>query len=350
MASESAAAQKYILGLDLGSASLGWALVALDSSEKPIDLLHTGVRIFEPGVDGTALEIQEGKDKSKAVERRAARLHRRQLRRRAFRQGKLFRLLQEHGLLPHSESSAPLTPSEERDAVLTAFDQRLYQKWSAPSAGLDFAQLPLYQLRRLALDDKLEPHEIGRILYHFSQRRGFQSNRKEGRKESEKELGAVKTGIAELAQKKEEAGARTLGEYFAGLDPQQTGQNVRRRWTARQMYKDEFAQIWSKQATFYPDILTEELRRDVWHWLFFQRPIAAQSHLIGKCELEPDQRRASWATLEAQRFRILQKVNDLKIIYPGNPIAQPLTAEERKLFLICWTVKAIRRLLICESS
>lgn len=330
MTSESAAAQRYILGLDLGSASLGWALVALDSSDNPIGLLQAGVRIFEPGVDGTALEIEEGKDKSKAVERRAARLHRRQLRRRAYRQAKLFRLLQEHGLLPHSESSTPLTPSEERDAVLTAFDQHLYQKWSTSSVGLDFAQLPLYQLRKLALDDKLEPHEIGRILYHFSQRRGFKSNRKEGHKESEKELGAVKTGIAELAQKKEEAGARTLGEYFAGLDPQQIGQNVRRRWTARQMYEDEFAQIWSKQATFYPEVLTEELRRDVWHGLFFQKPIAAQSHLIGKCELEPDQRRASWATLEAQRFRVLQKVNDLEIIYAGEVRNVPLTLEQRQ--------------------
>lgn len=331
MTSESAATQKYILGLDLGSASLGWALVALDPSDSPIGLLRTGVRIFEPGVDGTTLEIQEGKDKSKAIERRTARLHRRQLRRRAYRQGKLFQLLQEHGLLPRSESPVPLTPSEERDAVLTAFDQRLYQKWRASSAGFDFAQLPLYQLRKIALDEKLEPREIGRVLYHFSQRRGFKSNRKEGRKESEKELGAVKTGIAELAQKTEEAGARTLGEYFAGLDPQQIGQNVRRRWTARKMYEDEFAQIWRKQAAFYPDVLTEELRRDVSHWLFYQRPIAAQSHLIGKCELEGiNHRRAAWATLEAQQFRILQKVNDLKIIYPGNPIAQPLTPEERK--------------------
>src|ERR1700678_600442 len=193
------ATQKYVLGLDLGSASLGWALIALDASENPVGLLRAGVRIFEPGVDGTALEIQEGKDKSKAVERRTARLHRRQLRRRAYRQAKLFQLLQQHDLLPHSESLNPLTPSEERDSVLTAFDQRLYQKRRTSSAGDGFAQLPLYQLRKIALDDKLEPHEVGRILYHFSQRRGFKSNRKEGRKESEEELGAVKTGIADLA-------------------------------------------------------------------------------------------------------------------------------------------------------
>jgi CRISPR-associated endonuclease Csn1 len=324
--------RKYILGLDLGSASLGWALIELDETDAPKFLIRTGVRIFQAGVDGTALEIEQGKDKSKAVERRTARLHRRQLRRRAHRQAKLFQLLQQHCLLPRHETSKPLTPSEERDLILTAFDRKLYLKWSNSSVTADFAQLPLYKLRKIALDHKLELYEIGRVLYHFSQRRGFKSNRKEGRQDSDKELGAVKAGIADLAQQKEDAGARTLGEYFAGLDPHQVGQNVRRRWTARKMYEDEFTAIWKKQATYYPDLLNEDLRREVWHWLFYQRPIAAQSHLVGKCELEGNnQRRAAWATLEAQRFRILQKVNDLKVIYPGDPIARLLTPEERLL-------------------
>jgi CRISPR-associated endonuclease Csn1 len=332
MSSATEAQQKYVLGIDLGSASLGWGLIALDGADSPTGVLRAGVRIFEPGVDGTALDIQEGKDKSKAVERRTARLHRRQLRRRAYRQGKLFRLLQEHGLLPRSESSGSLTPSEERNAVLTAFDSQLCKKWRASFPASDFAQLPLYQLRKTALDDKLEPHELGRVLYHLSQRRGFKSNRKEGRKESEKELGAVKKGIAELATRIESTGSRTLGEFFAGLNPHQTGQNVRRLWTARKMYEDEFSEIWKKQATYYPDILNERLHSDVSRLLFFQRPIAAQSHLIGKCELEGNNhRRAAWATLEAQQFRILQKVNDLRIVCPGNPIAKPLTPDQRKM-------------------
>lgn len=322
--------EKYVLGIDLGSASLGWALVGLDATGNPTGLIRTGVRIFEPGVDGTALDIQEGKDKSKAVERRAARLHRRQLRRRAYRQRKLFQLLQANGLLPRTSSSEQNSPSEERHKALTALDREIMSKWNAGGEGIAFAELPLYTLRKAALDRQLETHEIGRILYHLCQRRGFKSNRKEGRKETEQELGAVKAGIADLAQKIQAAGARTLGEYLAGLDPHEFGQNVRRRWTARKMYEDEFAAIWEKQASYYPDILTAALRKEVSHWLFFQRPIAAQSHLIGKCELEgANHRRAAWATLEAQRFRILQKVNDLKIIYPGDPIAQPLTEEQR---------------------
>lgn len=84
----------YVLGLDLGSASLGWALIGIDAMETPVSLIRAGVRIFEPGVDGSALEIQQGKDQSKAVDRRAERLRRRQLRRRVARQRELFGVLQ----------------------------------------------------------------------------------------------------------------------------------------------------------------------------------------------------------------------------------------------------------------
>ncbi len=64
------AASEYILGLDIGSASIGWALIGLDSFHNPNTVVRTGVRIFEPGVEGSALEIERGKDQSKAVARK----------------------------------------------------------------------------------------------------------------------------------------------------------------------------------------------------------------------------------------------------------------------------------------
>jgi hypothetical protein len=68
MSTAKAASQKFVLGLDLVSASLGWALLALDESDSLIGLIDAGVRIFEPGVDGTSLDIELGKDQSKAVD------------------------------------------------------------------------------------------------------------------------------------------------------------------------------------------------------------------------------------------------------------------------------------------
>ncbi len=79
------------------------------------------------------------------------------------------------------------------------------------------------------------------------------------------------------------------------------------------MFKEEFQAIWEAQQPHHPHVLTPEFRDRLAHLLFFQRPIAKQSHLIGKCELEPAQPRAPWAAPAAQRFRVLQKVNDLHL-------------------------------------
>ncbi len=316
---------RYLLGLDLGSASLGWAMIRLNQADEPVGVLRAGVRIFDPAVDG---DIEKGQDVSNALARRTARLMRRQLRRRAGRQKQLFKLLQRHGLLPPYEGLAS-DSATQRHEILGSLDRDLASKWLTPggSDGPNFTEVPLYVMRKTALDAKLEPFELGRIFYHLSQRRGFLSNRRASSKDKKEEQGKVKAGISQLEAEMKAADAKTLGAYFAGLDPHT--QKVRRRWTHRHMFEKEFAMIWEKQRTFYPAILTEELRREIGHILFDQRPVREQANLIGKCDLEPGQKRASWATLEAQRFRVLQKVNDLEVIYPGQVLGVALTDAQR---------------------
>ncbi len=329
--------QKYILGIDLGSASLGWAAVALDQTGTPAELLRAGVRIFDPAVTG---DVEKGQDESNAVARRATRLIRRQLRRRVARQRELFRLLQRRGLLPQYEG-VEADASQQRHAILNALDLALTAKLAkSENAGERVgAELPLYLLRKTALDDALEPFELGRVFYHLSQRRGYKSNRKEqaekrgsaDKGKKNEDLGEVEGDIKSLTDEMRRADARTLGEYFASLDPHT--QKVRRRWTGRKMFENEFAAIWEKQAACHPALLTEELRHEIKHLLFDQRPVKTQAHLIGGCELEPGERRAAWATLEAQQFRVLQKVNDLEIVLPGKVNGIPLTAEQRQTVL-----------------
>lgn len=321
--------QKYVLGLDLGSASLGWAVIGLNAQGDPESLLRSGVRIFEPGVDGSALEIEQGKDQSKAVERRTARLQRRQLRRRVGRQRDLFVELQRAGLLP-SNAEGKGANSEQRHHLLNELDQSLTAKYLSTD-GDAFAQGPLYFLRKRALYQSLESFELGRVLFHLSQRRGFKSNRKEAKKVKENEdLGQVKEQIHSLWEEMRAANAKTLGEYFASLDPHQEGQNVRRRWTARAMFEQEFAEIWKAQQPHHAVVLTPELHDRIRHLLFYQRPIAAQKDLIGPCELEPGQKRAPWSSLAAQRFRLLQKVTDTKVMNPSATKDDPLTPEQTR--------------------
>ncbi len=99
------------------------------------------------------------------------------------------------------------------------------------------------------------------------------------------------------------------------------------------MFVEEFTAIWNKQKEFYPELLTDALEAKIRYWLFFQRPLASANHLIGFCELEKGERRAPWATLEAQRFRLLQRVNDLRVIERGMPNERPLRREERDRIL-----------------
>ncbi len=306
----------YILGLDLGSASLGWALIGMDATDTPVSLIRAGVRIFEPGVDGSALEIQQGKDQSKAVDRRAERLRRRQLRRRVARQRELFGVLQGVGLLPTAANEVGVG-SEARHRVLNDLDVALTQRYATGSNKEAFSQMPLYALRKKALYEPLALDELGRVFFHLSQRRGFQSNRKDVKKNAkeDQDQGQVKNAIHDLEQAIETSGAQTLGEYLAGLDPHE--QKVRRQWTGRKMFEKEFEKIWDKQTEYHAELLTPELHDRIWNLLFFQRPVSAQKHLVGKCELEPDKRRAPWASLPAQQFRVLQKVNDLRLIEEG---------------------------------
>ena len=70
----------YILGIDLGVQSLGWA--AIETSDGyPLGLLDAGVRCWELS-NASATDINMGKENPPGQERRQARQMRRQLFRR----------------------------------------------------------------------------------------------------------------------------------------------------------------------------------------------------------------------------------------------------------------------------
>ncbi len=72
----------------------------------------------------------------------------------------------------------------------------------------------------------------------------------------------------------------------------------------------------------------DELRKKIFGAIFDQRPLKSQKHLVGKCELQPTKRRALLSSLAVQKFRLLQRVNDLKIIAPDGEILE-LSAVQR---------------------
>lgn len=315
----------YILGIDIGTNSIGWALVECTKNLKPTGLLTgqgpaTGVRVFAAGTEDN---IASGRDKSRNMARRDARMRRRMLWRRTRRLKRVFGLLQRAGLLPSGLSRTP----SERHVLLENLDAMLIPRHTDGQRAT--AHTWLYRIRAQALAEPLPAHALGRALYHLAQRRGFKSNRREEAvpdAKKEEELGVVKQAIQSLEA---ELNGRTLGEFFASLDPED--RRIRKQRTSRRMYEDEFARIWNAQAHHHPAILTAELRRILRRALFFQRPLKLQPSLVGSCELARGRKRAPLALPECQRFRLLQRVNDLQIVQGFDK--RPLSDAERTLLV-----------------
>ncbi|MBI5886263.1 MAG: type II CRISPR RNA-guided endonuclease Cas9, partial [Deltaproteobacteria bacterium] len=270
-------AKRLTLGLDMGTNSIGWAVLTHAKDGEPSGVAACGSRIF--------LEAVDAKTKvPKNQQRREARGARKLTKRRKMRKDAVTGLLLRAGLLP--------LDATERSDIFNTQDP--------------------YVLRKRGLDELLKPFELGRAVYHLSQRRGFLSNRK---KKAEDD-GKVKTAISALRVDITNAGCRTLGEYLASQPVK------RKRYTDRAMYKEEFDRIMTAQKAHLSDILTTPFRVELHNAVFYQRPL--KKHLVGKCTFEPERSRAASATLEAQAVRFLQDINHLTL-------KNPITHEYRKL-------------------
>ncbi len=294
----------YTLGLDIGSNSIGWAL--LDTGKKT-SIIDMGVRVFPEGVDRDT----KGLEKSKNATRREARGARRGHQRRNSRRNQLVKTLLSAGILPKDK--------EELEQLL---------------------QKEPYKLRAKGLDHRLELCEFGRALFHINQRRGFKSNRKTGEVNEKSTIAKgdkEHRGANELQKAIDENNLRTIGEYFASINPEE--QRIRGQYTFRSMYEKEFDLLWEKQSKYYPDILTEELKKKIKdEIIFYQRPLRPTEELIGECDLEPDEKRCPRGDWYARRFRILQDINNLIIQNPDGSELK-LTDEQRGKLLSDLSVK-----------
>lgn len=308
-----------VLGLDIGVASVGWAVVRLPTGNSSGSVLALGSHLFEPGTAGTDADRQRGADEPRNTQRRTARLTRRQVWRRARRKRKLLLLLQQHDLLPRSATT--MRKPEEIDQYLKGIDATQRPKWAMTHE--DQQRWP-YLIRAAAATRPVDRYELGRAIYHLAQRRGFLSNRRADAGRRDEDQSEMKKEIGDLASRIAAHDPPTLGALLASLDPDQ--ERLRARWTSRAMYVDEFAAIWSHQAPAHR--LIDEVRDEVFEAIFWQRPLKSQKNLVGRCSLETHERRAPVAHRTAQRFRVLQAVNNLTVAADGE-LPRPLTGEER---------------------
>ena len=280
------------LGLDMGTSSIGWALLDLDENGSSTAIRRTGVRIFSDGRDPKS-------GTSTAVDRRLARQARRQRDRYIRRRTELMDALVEQHLMPEDKRARKLLES-----------------------------LDPYELRARGLDEALEPFELGRALFHLNQRRGFKSNRKTD-SSSDDETGIVKKAISDLRHRIDSSNARTLGEYLHNR--LRKSKHARREFTDRSMYQEEFEALIDAQRPHHSHLTNEgvDRLRDI---IFYQRPLRPVRP--GKCTLDPTDERAPWALPIAQQFRIYQELNNLQIVHPNSSrTREHLDPEQREILL-----------------
>ena len=292
----------YILGLDIGIASVGWAMVEIDDKENPVRLIDLGVRVFERA------EVPKTGD-SLAAARRLARSVRRLTRRRAHRLLRARRLLKHEGVLKPED-----------------FDENGFIKL-LPNTP--------WQLRAAALDRRLAPLEWAAVLLHLVKHRGYLSQRKNEEQTADKELGALLKGVADNTHALQAGNFRTPAELALNKFEKESGhiRNQRGDYSHTFSRKDlqaELVLLFEKQKKFGNPYVSDDLKNGIENLLMTQRPALsgdAIQKMLGHCTFEPTEPKAAKNTYTAERFIWLTKLNNLRILNQGSE--RPLTDAER---------------------
>lgn len=262
--------KKKILGLDLGVSSIGWSLIALNEQNEPAEILGMGSRIV-PLSDDDAKEFQQGKEISKNKERTNKRTARKGINRYQQRRTRLTNILRQHGMLP---------------------DEAL----------MKLPVLQLWELRAKAATpgEQLTLPELGRVLYHLNQKRGYKHAKGEGTDEEDKSKKDTNY-VAEVKgryQALQESGL-TIGQHFAQeLKASEVRSEkgvcytyrIKDQVFPREAYLEEFDRILASQAPFYPEVLTQALIKELRSTIYLQRPLKSCKGLVSFCEFEKQQR------------------------------------------------------------
>lgn len=218
---------KKILGLDLGTNSIGWALVneAENDSERS-SIIQMGVRVNPLTVDEQK-NFTEGKTITTTADRTLKRSMRRNLQRRKLRRERLKKALLAFGFIT---LDSPLWEHGPR----TTFETM--------------------RARARAVKEEVSLLELARILLLINRKRGYKSNRKameagEGLPingmEVAKKLMEENLTPGQYALKLLEKGEKRLPDFY------------------RSDLIDELDRIWQRQAEAYPEVFTRELRKQL---------------------------------------------------------------------------------------
>ena len=218
---------KKILGLDLGTNSIGWAVVnEAENAEEKSSIVKLGVRVNPLTVDELT-NFEKGKSITTNADRTLKRSMRRNLQRYKLRRENLIGILKENGFI---DDGTILSENGNR----TTFET--------------------YRLRAKAATEKISLTELARVLLQLNKKRGYKSSRKA----KSTEEGQLIDGM-EIAKRL----------YEESLTPGQLSLQLLKdgRKHLPDFYRSdlqaEFDKVWIFQKQFYPELLTNELKEEL---------------------------------------------------------------------------------------
>lgn len=201
---------KKVLGLDLGTNSIGWALVEKNDEERLGKILGAGSRILPMSQDVLG-KFDSGQSISQTAERTGYRSIRRLRERHLLRRERLHRVLNILGFLPEHyavqidfekrlgkflhESEPKIayrfnTETKQAEFLFQSSFAEMLADFSKhqPQLVQDGKKVPydwtIYYLRKKALTQKIEKEELAWLLLNFNQKRGYYQLRGEEEEEN----------------------------------------------------------------------------------------------------------------------------------------------------------------------
>ncbi|WP_439546833.1 type II CRISPR RNA-guided endonuclease Cas9 [Sandarakinorhabdus sp.] len=286
---------ELVFGFDIGTTSIGSAVIRMNRDTEQGEILHMGVRVFPEARDPKGIPLNQ--------ERRGKRMARRQLRRRKQRRIGLNSLLSDSGFLPQ-------------------FSKDKASNWATAMA------IDPWDARSRATEGRLTSHELGRALYHLAQRRHFRG------RDLEVTEAAAKAEESSAEEKKAasrrdndrkalRASCQTLGAFLATI-PERT-ERRRGHHFAREDVLAEFEAILKAQAPHHPQLTNPDFIDLLEEAIFAQRPVFWRKATLGYCRFVPGAELAAKSSWLAQEKRMLEKLNNLRI-EDGN--GRPLDDQE----------------------
>ena len=288
--------KKYSLGLDIGTTSIGWAVLDLDK-ERIHDL---GVRIFERPEDP-----QNGD--SLAKPRRDARSARHRLKRRRQRLNHLKKFFVDQNILT----------KDRVEKVLNCTS--------------DFNKLDVYDLRAKALTEELSPEELLKVLYQIAKRRGFKSNRKVV-EESDKEGGRVTSALKANEKFLTDNNYTTVGDALSRDEKFAPHKRNKRDDYTNSFARDDFLRelefIIKTQRNYALKNIPEQAINELIYGIddgqvtnvnaiMYQRPFMTKElieRMVGNCTFEKNEKRAPKASYSFEVFRLASDLSHLVFI------------------------------------